>query len=533
MARLVARITEANRDLGIPLPRRPWLPVLAEVYDLQRMPNAGTRVDSRVVLGVEDVPEAQTQRVVVFNPDQDGNMAVFGTGGTGKSATLRTIAASAGLTLRGGPCQVYCLDFAGGALAMLEELPHVGSVVTGDDTERVVRLIRQLEATIDERAARWAAVRAGSLDSYRDLAGRPDEPRILLLLDGLAAFRQEHEFDNRGKTWERFVAIAAEGRQFGVHVVVTADRPATLASNLGSAIQRRLVLRLADENDYAFIGAPADVLGAGSPPGRGLLDGHEVQIAVLGGVRSVIEQASAVSRLAAALRRAGAVEAPEIGRLPTRITLSELPTSVDGLPVLGVSDVDLQPLPFNPRGAFMVSGPPQSGRTTALATLALAVHRWDERARLVFFGGVRSPLLSAVPWAAVATEPDTMAALAKDVEARLADMDAPLHFVVLENPAELNGTSAEFPVSQLIGALRGKGHGVVGDGEASTLTQFASPLPALRADRMGFALQPDSNDGGSLFQAPFGAAVRAEFPPGRGFHVVRGTVTRAHIAVPE
>jgi S-DNA-T family DNA segregation ATPase FtsK/SpoIIIE len=112
-------------------------------------------------------------------------------------------------------------------------------------------------------------------------------------------------------------------------------------------------------------------------------------------------------------------------------------------------------------------------------------------------------------------------------------MDAPLHFVVLENPAELNGTSAEFPVSQLIGALRGKGHGVVGDGEASTLTQFASPLPALRADRMGFALQPDSNDGGSLFQAPFGAAVRAEFPPGRGFHVVRGTVTRAHIAVPE
>jgi S-DNA-T family DNA segregation ATPase FtsK/SpoIIIE len=237
--------------------------------------------------------------------------------------------------------------------------------------------------------------------------------------------------------------------------------------------------------------------------------------------------------MAAALRRAGAGEAPEIRRLPTRVPLSELPESVGGLPVLGLADDDLQPLVFNPRGAFILSGPPHSGRTTALATLSLAVARWQPEARLVYFGNPRSPLLSAVPWADVATDPDTIAALAKDVLARIEDDGAPLHWVVVENVAELNGTSAESAVSGLITTLRTRGHGVVGDGEAGTLTQFQSPLPALRADRMGFALQPDSNDGGSLFQAGFGNAVRAEFPPGRGFHVVRGTVTRAQLAVPE
>ncbi|MGY1812874.1 FtsK/SpoIIIE domain-containing protein [Blastococcus sp. SYSU D00820] len=533
MARMVASITEATRRLDIPAPRRPWLPALADVYDLARLPRAEMRVDSRVVLGVGDVPERQVQPPVAFEPDRDGNMVVFGTGGTGKSALLRTVAVSAGLTVRGGASQVYALDFAGGALSMLEELPHVGAVVTGDDGERVVRLLRHLTAVVDDRAPRWAAVRAGSLGDYRRLADRPDEPRIVLLVDGLAAFRQEYEFTNRSKVWEMFTAVAAEGRQLGVHVVVSADRPATLSSGLGSAIQRRLVLRLADDNDYAVMGLPTDVLGASSPPGRGMLDGEEVQIAVLGGSRSVADQASAVSRFAAALRQAGVAEAPEIGRLPSRVALSTLPVAVGDLPVVGIGDEDLQPIAFDPRGATILSGPGGSGRTTALATLALAVHRWQPRARLVYLGNPRSPLVSALPWAACATDVEGIAAVAKDVLAQVEDAAAPFHFVVLERLADLNATSAETTIAALVTALRTGGHGVVGDGETGQLTGFQAPMQALRADRKGVALMPEALDGTSLFQAPFGNPARAEFPPGRGFLVVRGTVRKVQLAVPE
>lgn len=39
-------------------------------------------------------------------------------------------------------------------------------------------------ATIDERAVRYAAVNAGTVEEYRRLANQPDEPRILLLIDG-------------------------------------------------------------------------------------------------------------------------------------------------------------------------------------------------------------------------------------------------------------------------------------------------------------------------------------------------------------
>jgi DNA segregation ATPase FtsK/SpoIIIE, S-DNA-T family len=533
MTRMVARMQEATQQLGMEPPRIPWLPVLSATYDLEDQRFIEALGFGRLVVGVADVPERQEQPVITFDPDQDGNLAIFGTGGSGKSAALRTLAVSAGLSLHEEHWQIYALDFAGGALATLEELPHVGSVIAADDTERVIRLMRQLEQVIDDRASRWAEVRAGSLDSYRELAHVPDEARILVLVDGLAAFRQEHEFAARGTTWERFVAMVAEGRQLGVHVAVTADRPATLASSIGSGIQRRLVLRLADENDYAMLGVPVDVMQPDSSPGRGLLDGHEVQVAVPGGVPSAVAQAAVIARIADELRSDGASSAPTVGRLPARVALSELPDSVGGLPVIGVSDTDLLPLAFDPRVAFLVSGPPRSGRTTALATLALSVRRWRPETRLIYLGQDRSPLITTVPWDAVATGADSIAALAKDLLAGLEDERVPLHYVVIERPADLSGTTAEMHVATLIGALRRHGHGVVGDGETAELTGFQEPLLSLRADRTGVALQPNSIDGDSLFQVPFGNVARAEFPPGRSFYVARGTVARAQLAVPE
>src|ERR1700712_56285 len=102
-------------------------------------------------------------------------MAVYGTGGSGKSTLLRTVALAAGITPRSGPCQVYGMDFGSSGLRMLESLPHVGAVVSGDDDERLTRLIRWLKTELDERADRYAAVRAATITEYRDITGQHAE----------------------------------------------------------------------------------------------------------------------------------------------------------------------------------------------------------------------------------------------------------------------------------------------------------------------------------------------------------------------
>src|SRR5699024_12220836 len=108
-----------------------------------------------------------------------------------------------------------------------------------------------------------------------------------------------------------------------------------IPTSLGSSIQRRLIHRMASDDDYAAFGEPKDVLDGASPPGRCIQDGHEVQVAVHGGDSNVAIQSREVAKLAEAMRRAGVPEAPQIKRLPERVELSTLRPTVGGMPVLG------------------------------------------------------------------------------------------------------------------------------------------------------------------------------------------------------
>ena len=64
---------------------------------------------------------------------------------------------------------------------------------------------------------------------------------VLLLVDGMAAFREAYDYSNLTKWFTTFVQIATDGRQVGVHVIVTGDRPNAIPTSLGSSIQRRLI----------------------------------------------------------------------------------------------------------------------------------------------------------------------------------------------------------------------------------------------------------------------------------------------------
>ena len=269
IVRITNTIRHASARAQLPPPRRPWLDELAAVYDLTRLPTR--RRDDELVFGVVDEPEHQRQSTAAFYPDRDGNLAIYGTGGSGKTTALRSFAIAAAFTVRGGPCQVYGLDFGSRGLDDARRAAARGRVIAGDEHDRVRRLLRTLMATADDRARRYADVRAGTITEYRRLAGRPDEPRILVLLDGFAAFRQQYEMVDGGKWFDALVALAADGRPLGIHLVLTADRPAALPPRLSSVIQRRLMLRLADDNEYQVAGADGGILTPESPAGRGLL----------------------------------------------------------------------------------------------------------------------------------------------------------------------------------------------------------------------------------------------------------------------
>ncbi|WP_022882968.1 FtsK/SpoIIIE domain-containing protein [Gryllotalpicola ginsengisoli] len=525
--RLVSTMRTASRLAAIPAPRRPWLDELAPVYDLSKLRQ---RTDAELLLGVADMPERQEQQTMYFRPDQDGHLVIYGTGGSGKSTVLRTLACAAAVTPRGGPVHVYALDFGTAALRMIDQLPHVGAVIAGDDSERIIRLLRTLEQELETRAELFASAGASNIVEYRSLTGRHDFPRILLLVDGLQAFRDEYEsVTSRAAAWATFRSILSDGRGLGLHVAFTADRAGAVPTWLSAAVQRQVVLRMT-EDEFRMLGVPRDVVGPGSPPGRAIVDDYETQIAILGGSTSVQEQSEAVARLARAMERAGAKPAPTVGSLPKEYPATQLPDAADGKPVLGIADTDLGPLPFEPSGVMLVAGGPASGKTTALIDIARALKRADAETRLYYIGTPRSVLVGALPWEDAATTTEAAQVLAQNLAVAAQDQETEGRFAVIVEslPDFLQGV-ADPALVQLIKAVRRSDHFLVADGDTSAWSSSWPLYSEMKNGRRGLLLQPETMEGDLILKTPLPRVVRSEFPPGRGFYIDRGKAVRVQL----
>ena len=536
--RLVATIRVAAKTAELPEPRVPWLPELRPVYDLASLLTA--RCDDELIFGAADDPDNQAQPVVGFHPDREGNLAVFGASGSGKSVFLRTIALAAGFLAGGGPCHVYGIDFGNRALSMLESLPHVGSIVPGADHERLTRLLMFLRDTIDDRAVRYSRASAATLTDYRRLANAPDEPRLIVLVDGLAAFRAAYERGGRVRWLDLFISLAADGRPVGVHFVISVDQRTGMPNALASAVQSRLVLRMAHADDYGFLGVAGDVLSKDSAPGRGLLNGAEVQCAVLGGTCEVVTQARAVvefgdaMRLAPSMIHGGMSEASPIRSLTHRVLMDDLPAEVEGRPVLGVGSTGLSALPFEARGSFVVTGPSGSGRTTSLASLARSLRRWNPAMTLHLVTPRRSSELAVLPdWTEVVAGTDEIVALAARLQGELQEgrHRGPMSIVV-ERMDDLAGTAAELPLTGLVKACLDLDGFVVAEGETIFFSSGFGLPGLLKSSRSGLALQPDGAEGQMIFRSSFPAFNRADQPEGRGFLVQRGRPEMLQVALP-
>ena len=530
--RIVANVRAAVVQAEIPAPRKPWLPVLADSYDFSKLPNR--RTDSELVLGVVDDAAAQSQPTVSFFPDRDGNMAIIGTGGSGKSTALRTIAVASAVTMRGGPTHVYGVDFGTGGLKMLESLPHVGAIISGDDEERLGRLLRWLRDLVDQRAVRYSEARAGNISEYRKIADQPAEPRVLLLLDGMSAFRDAYETSIVSPWFSVFSQIATDGRQVGVHVIVTGDRASSIPPSLASSTQRRIVLRLAKQDDYGLLGVPGDVLSASSPPGRGILGDLETQLAVLGGDPNVALQARSLEDLGASMVKAGVQRAPGVERLSDFIELRNLPNGVGGRASIGIADEDLSPIGIETSGTFAIIGSPGSGRTTALTTIATAVKRAHPETELYHLSPRRSSLAGLGIWTETADGTEAVKELVDRLSLRMepGKTAAGALAIFVEHVSEFHESELERQMEMLVKLVIRAEQFLVAESETSTWNQAYSVSRPIRSSRRGLVLQPEEGDA-DLLKASFGRISRTVFPVGRGFLVGGGRSRKLQVATTE
>jgi len=548
---------------GLPVPRRPWLDELPGTLDLsaiaRRDPESVT--GDGVVFGLRDLPAEQAQLPATLDLEAVGNIAVLGAGGAGKTSALFTIAAA--LSEDPAPAELYAIDAAGGALDALSALPSVGAVAQLADVELTGRVLRRVAEITAERGARYAAVRAAGLAAYRRTAGGADEARIVLMIDGFAAFRQATEtLGGAESPFQRLTEIMTTGRSVGVHVVLTGDRPSAVPAVLSSTLQQRLVLRLANPHDYASLGVARNALDD-APPGRALLatTGEEMQIALVAGRRELLGQAEGIDALASELRARGDRVVPRVRNAPERVPLAELPASTAGRPAYGIDTRTFEPVGLPTRGLGVITGPSGSGQSAAALTCAAAMGRWsaERGARLdaVLLTFIPDGLREARAWERVASGEDEVRDLAGALARALtrppgerasgpdrrdapgAEHSASLVFprpgafgvVVVERPAAAEGTAALPELVALAKAARRSDALVLFEFEQGRGSASWDLLGALRQPNWGLSLQPDDGETQTPFREFLGRVSRADFPPGRGFSVEGGRARPVQVAM--
>lgn len=337
-----------------------------------------------------------------------GNVAVVGGPQSGKSMALRAFIAGMSLTHTPKEVGFYCLDFGGGALGSLRNLPHMGSVCSRLDVDKVRRTVAEVTSLLQQREVAFGEMGIDSMNTYRrgrrDGSIPPDRfpADVFLVIDGWMTLRQEFETLD-----QQITTLAARGLGFGIHVMATANKWSEFRIGIRDLLQSRIELKLGDAFESEINRKLAPLVPAGRP-GRGLSpDGLHMLIGLprIDSVESADDIADGVKSFVSAVDGAWPEDpAAPVRLLPDNLPFEELPAiSYDGhdrrIP-WAIDELELAPVCIEPEAEphFVIFGAPECGKSTVLRTIlnGIVTRYTPDEARIALLDYRRS-LLGAVP----------------------------------------------------------------------------------------------------------------------------------------
>jgi DNA segregation ATPase FtsK/SpoIIIE, S-DNA-T family len=476
-----------------------------------------------------------------------GHVGIVGRQQGGKSTLLRTV--MAGLAVTHTPLQVqfYCVDLGGGTLAALAGLPHVGGVATRLETDLVNRTIAEVTALVTDREKMFAEHGIANMDAYRQLraAGKfSDDPRgdVFLVIDGWSTFKHDFESLEMGLR-----TVLPRMLNYGVHLILCANRWSELHSSVRDQMGTRLELRLGDTLESII-----DIRAAKNVPelaGHGLTPGKLQFVSALPRIDGDSDLASLEAGVTAMVSAVAdhwdGPAAPRVRMLPAQLPADQLPPPEGKMKLaLGWNESALAPVwhDFSSTAHLTVLGDTESGKTNLLRLVARGITKCytPEEAKIILVD-LRRELYDAVPQeyrlgyaVSAAAASQVVGGVAEAMHTRVPGQDVtpeqlrrrdwwsgPEVFVLVDD-YDLVASSANSPLQSLIEFLPQAGdiglHVIVARGAAgSTRTSMDPVLRRLQeSNTPDIALSCAPTEGPLL-----GNVKPRQFPPGRALLLTR------------
>lgn len=369
---IVSHVNTVYADLNSEIVERPWLPPLEQKI-VSTAIKSGHDVgliktqDLCVPLGMVDIPEEQKQVEFEHSFTEDGNFAVFGASGFGKSTTLQTMALTLATNNSPTLCQFFILDYGNSALSQLQGLPHTADYLSLDDADKLEKLIKLFTGELKERKHLFAAKNALNFRMYNDIADKK-LPAIFLIIDNYDVVREV-----RDDLEEFFVKLTRDGPGIGIYTVVSATRANAMKYSVISNFKSKIVQFVIEKSDATtLVGRSSYEL----PEVRGralvkLSDVHVAQCYLPVEHENDIQYTNSVGELIAEIAdKNTADKATGVRVLPETITISDIAPLFEPtkrMAWIGFDTETTEPLGLDLTICFhLISGGAATGKTNIL-----------------------------------------------------------------------------------------------------------------------------------------------------------------------
>lgn len=245
---VIEEIKKTAKDKEMMNVRKPWLKsldtYLVNEENLKECKLEEIKeINSRIDVGIIDIPERQEQEKYCYDLIREGNLVVFGTSGYGKTYTLTNMVLN--LAIKNNPEQVnfYLVDYGNNGLIPLAKLPHVADYITIDNKEKTDKLLSILEEEIKNR--RRLLAKEGVMN-FEMLSNNKDTKLAMLVIvvDNFDAIK-EMGLDMDG----RLSKMIKDGANLGIYFILSSTKPSAIRHTILSSIKNRMLNYLFDSMD--------------------------------------------------------------------------------------------------------------------------------------------------------------------------------------------------------------------------------------------------------------------------------------------
>ncbi len=466
----------------------PPLPAMLDWIDLGTRELSASAPAPGFALGLADLPAGQKQLPWRWEPST-GPLGIYAASGVCAGKALVSLGAAMASATGPDSLHMYVVDGDAGITGALMNLAHTGAYIRKGETDRVERVIRLFEETLDMRRSVYA----------------PADPQLVLIIDNVAAVFAMFDDMQVSALTDRLAAIGRDGATLGVHLVVSARTPRDISHRIAQQIPNRLALALSDPSGYLALGIKLrDVVPLSAMRAIDVQTRHIVQLVEPPDLASWSTSNPEIAR-----------SAPGVYSFPLSLGFAELePAAISAhgtlhIPVgIDSEDLDQAELILRPAEHALVVGAPGMGRSTTAAVITRQLDR----------GGVQT--VRVVPYRSPLTASDNPGQLVDNVGSIEELMHVNQRTVVVVDDADSLTTDMAAALEQLIDHRNECVH-VVAATTIDAARSTRSWTARIRSGGTGILIGGARSDG-EIFKVRLGPLDGRGVVAGRGNLIVRG-----------